>query len=81
MDNGESQCIAFGGLRVDDAIEEALLRVVGPGAITAATDAAKQASRLRDGAPRCWAETSKQRAMPPTVPSDNTMPPTPPIGW
>ena len=42
------QCIAFGGLRVDDAIEEALLRVVGPGAITAATDAAKQASRLRD---------------------------------
>ena len=30
---------------------------------------------------RCWAETSKQRAMPPTVPSDNTMPPTPPIGW
>ena len=36
------------GLRVDDAIEEALLRVVGPGAITAATDAAKQASQQRD---------------------------------
>ena len=48
MDNGGSQCIAFGGLRVDDAIEEALLRVVGPGAITAATDAAKQASQQRD---------------------------------
>jgi hypothetical protein len=37
MDNGEPRCIAFGGLRVDDAIEEALLGVVGPGAIAAAT--------------------------------------------
>ena len=48
MDNGGSHCIAFGGLRVDDAIEEALLRVVGPGAIAAATDAAEQASQRRD---------------------------------
>ena len=30
LDNGEPRCIAFGGLRVDDAIEEALLRVVEP---------------------------------------------------
>jgi hypothetical protein len=29
MDNGEPRCIAFGGLRVDDAIEDALLTVVG----------------------------------------------------
>jgi DNA invertase Pin-like site-specific DNA recombinase len=29
MDNGEPRCIAFGGLRVDDAIEDALLGVVG----------------------------------------------------
>src|SRR5437868_10681242 len=36
MDNGEPRCIAFGGLRVDDAIEEALLMVVVPGAIAAA---------------------------------------------
>ena len=36
MDNGEPRCIAFGGLRVDDAIEGALLTVVGPGAIAAA---------------------------------------------
>jgi hypothetical protein len=35
MDNGERRCIAFGGLRVDDAIEDALLTVVGPGAIIA----------------------------------------------
>ena len=48
MDNGEPRCIAFGGLRVDDAIEEALLGVVGPGAIAAATAAAKQASQQRD---------------------------------
>ncbi len=32
MDNGGPHCIAFGGLRVDDAVEEALLGVVGPGA-------------------------------------------------
>src|SRR5215510_3170019 len=30
MDNGEPRCIAFGGLRVDDVIEGALLTVVGP---------------------------------------------------
>jgi Recombinase zinc beta ribbon domain len=35
MDNGGPHCIGFGGLRVDDAIEEALLGVVGPGAIAA----------------------------------------------
>ena len=81
MDNGESQCIAFGGLRVDDAIEEALLRVVGPGAISAVTDAAPWLASCGTRCARCCAETSKQRAMPPTVPSDNTMPPTPPIGW
>ena len=40
---------AFGGLRVDDAIEEALLTVVGPGAIAAAAVAAeKEANQRRD---------------------------------
>ncbi|MEA2771873.1 MAG: hypothetical protein QOD93_4835 [Acetobacteraceae bacterium] len=48
LDNGEPRCIAFGGLRVDDAIEEALLRVVEPGAITAAAEAEKQAANRRD---------------------------------
>jgi hypothetical protein len=48
MDNGGPHCIAFGGLRVDDAVEEALLGVVGPGAIAAATAAAKQATQQRD---------------------------------
>src|SRR4051794_41664824 len=48
MDNGGPYCIAFGGLRVDDAVEEALLGVVGPGAIAAATAAAKEARERRD---------------------------------
>ena len=42
------QCIAFGGLRADDAIEEALIGVVGPGAIAAADAAAKEAGERRD---------------------------------
>jgi hypothetical protein len=48
MDNGGPLCIAFGGLRVDDAIEEALLGIVGPGAIAAATAAAKKAEERQD---------------------------------
>lgn len=48
LDNGEARCIAFGGLRVDDAIEHALLQVVGPGAIAAAEAAARQAAHQRD---------------------------------
>ncbi len=48
LDNGEPRCIAFGGLRVDDAIEEALLRVVEPGAIAAAAEAEAQAADRRD---------------------------------
>jgi DNA invertase Pin-like site-specific DNA recombinase len=48
LDNGEPRCIAFGGLRVDDAIEEALLGVVGPGAVAAATAAARQVTEQRD---------------------------------
>ncbi|KAF0206970.1 MAG: resolvase domain-containing protein [Methylocystaceae bacterium] len=48
MDNGEPRCIAFGGLRVDDAIEEALLGVVGPGAIAASIAATEEAVERRD---------------------------------
>jgi hypothetical protein len=54
MDNGAPHCITFGGLRVDDAIENALLAVVGPGAIAADRgfrqyDAADPANRLVAG--------------------------------
>jgi len=48
LDNGEPKCIAFGGLRVDDAIEETLLQVVGPGAIEAAIRAESEAASRRD---------------------------------
>jgi DNA invertase Pin-like site-specific DNA recombinase len=48
LDNGEPRCIAFGGLRVDDAIEAALLQVVEPGAIAAAIEADAEAATRRD---------------------------------
>jgi DNA invertase Pin-like site-specific DNA recombinase len=48
LDNGEPRCIAFGGLRVDDAIAEALLQVVEPGAIAAAVEAEARAANCRD---------------------------------
>ncbi|TNJ38903.1 recombinase family protein, partial [Phaeobacter sp. B1627] len=48
LDNGEARCISFGGLRVDDAIEHALLQVVSPGAIAAAEAAARQAVSQQD---------------------------------
>lgn len=48
LDNGEPRCIAFGGLRVDDAIEEALLGVVEPGAIAAAAEAERNMTSQRD---------------------------------
>jgi hypothetical protein len=48
MDNGEPRCIAFGGLRIDDAIEGALLDVVGPGAIAVTGAAEQEAGQRRD---------------------------------
>ena len=48
LDHGEPRCIAFGGLRVDDAIEGALLEVVGPGAVEAAERAEAEAASRRD---------------------------------
>jgi hypothetical protein len=48
LDNGEPRCIAFGGLRVDDAIEDALLQVVEPAATAAAVEAEAPAVTRRD---------------------------------
>lgn len=50
MDNGEPRSIAFGGLRVDDPIEAAVLEVVGPGAVEAAVRAEAEATPRRDEA-------------------------------
>jgi DNA invertase Pin-like site-specific DNA recombinase len=48
LDHAEPRCIAFGGLRVDDAIEVAILKVLEPGAIVAAIEAERQAAAQRD---------------------------------
>jgi DNA invertase Pin-like site-specific DNA recombinase len=47
MDNAEPRCIAFGGLRVDDAVEHALLTIVSPGALSAAAAAEREAGAAR----------------------------------
>src|SRR3989440_9474047 len=48
LDNGEPRCIAFGGLRVDDAMAATILKVVEPGAIAAAIEADIQEASRRD---------------------------------
>jgi hypothetical protein len=48
LDYGEPSCIAFGGLRVDDVVERALLAVVQPAAAEAALAAEAQAVARRD---------------------------------
>jgi len=48
LDTGEPNCIAFGGLRIDDAIAAALLQVVEPGAIAAAVAAQAKAVDRQD---------------------------------
>ena len=50
LDQGEPNCIAFGGLRVDDVVEAALLAVVQPAAIEAARAAEARAASRRDEA-------------------------------
>ena len=50
LDYGEPTCIAFGGLRVDDAVEAALLTVVQPAAVQAAQAAEALVATRRDDA-------------------------------
>ena len=50
LDDGEPRCIAFGGLRVDNAIEAPLLEVVEPGAIPPAAEAEAEAAGRHDQA-------------------------------
>ena len=46
--HGEPRCIAFGGLQVDEAIEDALLEVVAPGAVDAVLQAEAETATRRD---------------------------------
>jgi DNA invertase Pin-like site-specific DNA recombinase len=48
LDNGEPRCIAFGGLPVDAAIGEQVLRAVDPGAVEAALQVDRQEAQRRD---------------------------------
>jgi hypothetical protein len=63
LDNGEPRCIAFGGLRVDDAIEAAVLKVVEPGAIAAAVVAEAELNQQRDQVRERSNAISKRRAI------------------
>lgn len=48
LELGLPRCIAFGGVVVDEAIENVLLEVVGPGAVEAAVQAEAEAANRRD---------------------------------
>ena len=48
LDNGEANCIAFGGTAVDEMLSQQLLRVVQPGALEAALLSAQDVSRQHD---------------------------------
>ena len=77
LDYGEPKCIAFGGLRVDDVVEAALLAVVQPAAIQAARAAEAQAAARRDEAREALArDLEAARLTPRTAPSVSTTPPT-----
>ncbi|GLR98728.1 recombinase family protein [Bradyrhizobium liaoningense] len=68
LDNGGPHCIAFGGLRVDDAIEEALLGVVVRALLPLQPLPPREPG---SGGIRCEmlsVAISKRRAMPPTGP-------------
>src|SRR3954464_9449577 len=48
LDNGEPRCIAFGGLRGDDAMGAEVLKVLEPAAVAAAVAAETQIAQHRD---------------------------------
>ena len=48
LNNGEPRCITFGGVTVDGAVAQEVLRIVQPGAIEAAVAASKDEARKQD---------------------------------
>ena len=59
LDYGVASCIGFGGLRVDDVVETALLAVVRPAAVEAALAAKAQTMARRDEAREALARDLK----------------------
>jgi hypothetical protein len=69
MDQGEPHCIAFGGLRVDDAIEQAALSFVG---LAPLRPLSRPRGKPTSDAIRCAKRSgaiTKRRAMQPIAPS------------
>jgi DNA invertase Pin-like site-specific DNA recombinase len=54
LDNGETPCIGFGGLPVDEAITREIVRVVQPAAVQAAMIAAREQSQEDDEVLHAW---------------------------
>jgi DNA invertase Pin-like site-specific DNA recombinase len=54
LDNGEPPCIGFGGLAVDEAIAQEIVRVVQPAAIEAAVLAAEEHRQQEDQVLQAW---------------------------
>jgi DNA invertase Pin-like site-specific DNA recombinase len=54
LDNGDPRCISFGGLVVDAAMANEVLRVVQPAAVEAAVVASEDASRQQDDVRQAW---------------------------
>lgn len=48
MQQGEENCISFGGVRVDEAVSQEIFRVVEPGAVDAARIAAREQTEQQD---------------------------------
>jgi hypothetical protein len=74
MDNGEPRCIAFGGLRVDDAIAAEVLRVVEPAAVEAARQAQRQELKDRDDVRDPLARDLEAKRLLPIAPSGDMTP-------
>jgi DNA invertase Pin-like site-specific DNA recombinase len=72
VDKGEDWCIAFGGLRVDQAIAKEVLQAIEGDAIEAALEAAGQMQQ-----PRCCAgsrgKSTAQRTLPDTGPNTRSL--------
>src|SRR5213594_3888544 len=68
INHGAGRCIAFGGLRVDEAIEREILRVLAPGAIEAALATADATAEETTAAHRALELVGRARSRVPGAP-------------